>query len=69
VTVKRCRHAIHWGVIQHTRCIREADPVHTRHSGKGLSLFPDQRIEWFEGDRRSYLTDRNDEYSWTELPK
>ncbi len=66
---ERCHHAIKFGVTLHTRCLKDADHQdHGSHVGRGLQEFPGQVIEWFESDRRAYLTDREEEYAWEDPP-
>lgn len=62
----RCRKAITLGTIS-TRCMEDAGQTHP-HMGKGLAQFPYQRIEFFDGDRRIFETDRDDEYAWEDSP-
>lgn len=71
--VNRCRWAIRYGVTLATRCDRPAGHEegpdgfgYSSHEGHGLAEFPYQRIEWFPGDRRTFLTDRDDIASWEE---
>ena len=71
---RRCRWAIRYGVTLATRCDRPAghgtagEPGYSGHEGPGLPEFPYQRIEWFAGDQRAFLTDRDDMASWEEEP-
>lgn len=56
----------------HTRCIKdvghENDVNTATHMGRGLREFPDQTIRWLDGDRRAYLTEKDEDYSWDEIP-
>jgi hypothetical protein len=47
----------------HSRCLLDEND-HIKHEAKGLAQFDYQRWFWFEGDRRAYDTDREDEYAW-----
>jgi hypothetical protein len=62
---KRCPWAIKYGVTLVTRCMRE-NGHEGSHVGRGLVQFPYQTVEWFEGDRRQFISERPDEYSWQE---
>jgi hypothetical protein len=66
----RCEYAIHFGITLHTRCMLPADHVKrkatVKHIGGGLSHFPGQTLEWLPGDRREYVTDRTDKFTWEE---
>lgn len=69
--MSRCTWAIQYGTTLATRCYKELghvfDPNNGTHVGKGLIEFPYQEIRWFDGDRRQFLTEREDEYSWEAL--
>jgi hypothetical protein len=71
--MSRCPWAIQYGVTLHTRCIKDAghenNPNTATHMGRGLREFPDQTIRWLNGDRRQYMTHRDDQYSWDVLPE
>jgi len=63
----RCRHAILFGVTLTTRCDKDADHIKGPdgwHEGPGLAEFPYQRVQWLSGDRREFLTDRDDKAAW-----
>ena len=60
----RCAYAIGFDTLA-TRCMKQ--PGHAGpHEGKGLRSFPYQRIKWFQGDRREFITERKGEYAWKE---
>lgn len=63
--VNRCLSAIKFGTSLNTRCMGRKGH-NGPHEGKGLKKFPYQRITWFKGDRREFLTERADEYAWSE---
>jgi hypothetical protein len=61
----RCTWAINIGGTLHTRCLLEVDHgtvLHPMHTARGLT--EPTRISWFPGDRREYITDRQDEHAW-----
>lgn len=64
--MSRCHVAIKYGTTLTTRC-RLKDTGHEQHRGKGLAEFPYQEIVWLAGDRRTFLSSRDDEFAW-ELP-
>jgi hypothetical protein len=64
--MNRCPWAIKFSACLHTRCMKE-DPGHEgEHEGRGLAQFSEQRITWYPGDQREYLTERDDEHAWQE---
>lgn len=63
--LERCPWAIKFGVGYVTRCLRPADHEGT-HEGGGLAQYPEQRVEWYRGDRREFTSDRADVHSWKE---
>lgn len=60
----RCPHAIHFGVKLHTRCELGADHAGHEHAGPGLEQFPYQKVVWFTGDRREYMTQVDLPHAW-----
>lgn len=60
----RCLYAIKFGTTLHTRCMQRKGH-NGPHNGKGLKKFEYQRITWFKGDGREYLSEREDEYAWS----
>lgn len=58
----RCGFAIKLNDIK-TRCMNVAGH-NGYHEGKGLEAFPYQRVKWFAGDAREYLTVKENEYAW-----
>lgn len=63
--MSRCPWAIKFGVKLHTRCKKPPDHI-DNHVGRGLPEFEFQRIEWMAGDRREYMTERDDAHAWEE---
>jgi hypothetical protein len=66
----RCRSAVSL-ITMATRCIlppghgvEELPSLPWFHQGKGLPKYPDQRIDWMPGDRREFVSDREDEAAW-----
>lgn len=60
----RCPYGLNYGSLS-TRCMFK--PGHNGpHEGKGLRKFTYQRVRWFAGDGREFITERNDEFSWSE---
>lgn len=59
----RCPAAVHIGVRMCSRCYFLAG-----HSGphiaRGAARYPAQRIQWVDGDRRQFLSERTDDYAW-----
>ena len=69
-TAHRCSVAIKFGVTLHTRCNKAHDHClrgDFMHNGPGLESVPGQIIEWWDGDRRQYVTTRQDKFSWAEV--
>lgn len=64
----RCHQALAYGTTLHTRCMFRRGH-NGPHEGKGLKKFPYQRVRWFEGDSRQYVTDKDHEFSWTPRTK
>lgn len=56
----RCRFAIHLATLA-TRCDREPHEDAT-HEGPGL--FDYQRLQWFSGDSREFITDHDEPRAW-----
>lgn len=67
--MKRCPYAIKAGITLTTRCMEDDSHLldERNHVGKGLAEFPYQRIEWLPGDRREFITERDDEFAWEEV--
>lgn len=61
----RCAYAILYGATLQTRCMKVAGHG-GQHTGKGLKKFPYQRIEWFAGDAREYVSDKEHEWTWSD---
>jgi hypothetical protein len=71
----RCPWALRYGVTLVTRCIDGAGHLGSSfsregdgHIGRGLEIYPFQRVRWFPGDRREFTTERNDRFSWEVQP-
>jgi hypothetical protein len=61
----RCFMALKYGENLLTRC--RLKPGHNGpHLAKGLKKYPYQKVEWFKGDSREFLTDKEHEYAWSE---
>ena len=67
---ERCPWAIRFGKLA-TRCIDGAGHLgssYTRkgdgHIGRGLDVYPFQRVRWLPGARREFMTERTDWYAW-----
>jgi len=64
----RCAYALRAGTNLMTRC--GLQPGHSGpHVGKGLKKFPYQRIEWFAGDGREFVTEATHEWAWSSRKK
>ena len=64
-TTSRCPWAVRFGGLA-TRCFLDADhPLGNEHlhRGRGLEDCP-TIIHWFAGDRREFVTERDDAWSW-----
>jgi len=58
----RCRYALKVNAMS-SRCFLK--PGHNGpHDAKGMKRYPYQRIRWFVGDDREFVTDRDTEYAW-----
>lgn len=64
----RCPHAIHWGVKMNTRCELLADHAGNEHIGPGFPEFEYQKIHWFGGDRREFMTEVDLPNAWEDEP-
>lgn len=62
----RCPWAVRFGATLASRCRLDADHGSARHEAGGLAQFPYQKVNWFRGDRREFLSDRDDVNTWTE---
>lgn len=61
----RCAWAIRFGETLNTRCFMK--PAHSgMHEAKGLKKFTYQRVRWFGGDAREFISGRDDEFAWSE---
>lgn len=56
-----------FGVYHSTRCGRRIGHTEETHLGPGLALYGAQEIEWFPGDRREYITCRDEQCAWEGL--
>ena len=65
MTSDRCPWAVKYGVTLHTRCFRQWGHPGS-HLGRGLRDCLRQSVRWQHGDRREYLTSREDNWSWEE---
>lgn len=65
IPADRCVYAIKYGTTLMTRCMNKKGH-NGPHVGKGLKKFPYQRIEWFAGDGREFITDKDYQWSWAE---
>lgn len=63
-TDDRCPWAITYGVVLTTRCFKALGHEDVTHSGRGLRQFPDQVVSWIAGDRREFMSDIEDSYTW-----
>jgi len=64
----RCRSTLRYDDTWHTRCLRDAEPVHTRHVGNQRADHPrGEVVRWTEASRDAYQSDRPDSHAW-EVP-
>jgi hypothetical protein len=61
----RCAYAIEYEDNRYTRCMLK--PAHFGpHEGRGLKKLVYQRVKWFQGDGREFITDKPHEWAWSQ---